>query len=295
MKMNIRSAWTPIAPTPRRISTKTRPEKVALHGRDMSLYWHDGVPRLTTDACFHRGASLSIHGTIDADGCIRCGYHGKKSRGLKARDVHGVVWTNDQFESSEIPIPWEFVDSSQRVFSYTESFPNTNPLLMVENTLDYAHLSHVHAFSLTNGDPRVEIDAENNTARYMYETTMDKALTVENQFWAPWSTCLRFYLDDMHLFSLHFSWIPRHVNHTDLVVRVSRTHGHWSGMFGDWILQIANTLPLIEDRDIVQSIPGDRSWRDDRLAYDDRFLRLYRTKMEEQYPTIVADYMGLTE
>jgi phenylpropionate dioxygenase-like ring-hydroxylating dioxygenase large terminal subunit len=259
----------------------------------MALYWtQDNKPRITKDACFHRGASLSKHGHVTEDNCVRCGYHGFRSRGKTVHDVDGVLWYGDDFEPSVIPRAWEFHDPSQRIFSYTDSFPDTNPLLMVENTLDYQHLSHVHAFSVTDGSATVEIDDDADTARYIYDTSFEgKKLIVENQFWAPWSTCLRFYVDDLHLFSLHFSWIPRSRTHTDLVVRVSRTHWHWLGGLGDSILRIANTLPLIEDRDIVQSITEGRGWRDDRLAYEDRFLRRYREKMERDFPAIVSEYL----
>ena len=286
LKRTICSA-VPIGPS----SLPKSMKRLQLHGQNMVLYGNP--PRLANDACYHRGASLSQHGTIVDDGCITCGYHGKKTRGKVVKDVDGVLWATDQFEPSDIPRAWEFVDSSQRVFSYTEKFYGCNPLLFVENTLDYKHLSYVHRFSLSTGKVDVEIDDNENIARYIYETQFDtKRLIVENQYWAPWSTALRFYLDDIHLFSLHFSWVPRSKTHTDLVVRVSRTHGHTLGGLGDSILQIANTLPLIEDRDIVSSIPDHRTWKDDRLAYEDRFLRRYREEMERDYPSIVRHYFS---
>jgi phenylpropionate dioxygenase-like ring-hydroxylating dioxygenase large terminal subunit len=248
--------------------------------------------RFAKDACYHRGASLS-HGTVVDGGCISCGYHGKKTRGKRVKDIDGMLWATDEFEPSEIPRPWELVDPSQRVFTYTESFEGCHPLLLIENTTDYSHLSYVHSFSVTDGQTEVEIDDDADIARYIYNTQLgSKRLIVENQFWAPWSTALRFYLDDLHLFSLLFSWVPRSKTHTDLVVRVSRTHAHWTGRLGDAVLRIANTLPLIEDRDIVSSIPDHRTWKDDTLCYEDRFLRRYRETMERDYPQIVNHYFS---
>lgn len=287
------ATWTPISVAR---SVKT-PQRLELHGHQKSLYWKDSAtPLVVDDACSHRGASLSL-GHVTHDGCIQCGYHGKKTRGnpRRTKAVDGIVWYRDEFESGEIPRPWEFTDPGQRIFSYTESFPDTNPLMMVENTLDYAHLSFVHAFSVADGAPTVVVDAENNTAQYIYDTAVDcQTLVVENQFWAPWTTCLRFYLNTTHLFSLHFAWIPRSKTSTDLVVRVSRTHAHWTGDIGDRLLQIANTLPLIEDRDIVQSIHENRSWSDDVLQYEDRFLRLYRESIQQDYPMIYDRYGSST-
>jgi phenylpropionate dioxygenase-like ring-hydroxylating dioxygenase large terminal subunit len=286
------AAWTPISVS----NPQKSPQRVQLHGQQKTLYWKDHTtPLVVDDACSHRGASLAL-GQVTPDGCVQCGYHGKKTRGnpRRTRDVDGIVWYRDGFESSDrdIPRPWEFTDPSQRIFSYTESFPETNPLMMVENTLDYAHLSFVHAFSVADGEPIVVVDSENNTAQYIYDTAIDcQTLIVENQFWAPWTTCLRFYLNKTHLFSLHFAWIPRSQNSTDLVVRVTRTHFHWTGDIGDRLLQIANTLPLIEDRDIVQSIHEDRTWSDDVLQYEDRFLRLYREAVMRDFPEIADLYM----
>jgi phenylpropionate dioxygenase-like ring-hydroxylating dioxygenase large terminal subunit len=279
----------PIGPTQ---ASTGAPKKVHLHGKEFVLYGNP--PRLANDACYHRGASLSSHGRVDVDGCITCGYHGKKSRGRRLKDVDGVLWATDEFEPSEIPRPWELVDPSQRWFTYTESFEGCHPLLLIENTTDFSHLSYVHSFSISADDQtEVEIDDDADIARYIYNTQFgSKRLIVENQFWAPWSTALRFYLDDLHLFSLLFSWVPRSTTHTDLVVRVSRTHWHWTGRLGDAALRIANTLPLIEDRDIVSSIPDHRGWKDDKLCYEDRFLHRYRETMERDYPQIVNHYFS---
>ena len=283
-------SWTPLS-----VSTpQHRPQRLQLHGQLKTLFWRAAAPLVVDDACSHRGASLSL-GHVTPDGCIACGYHGKTTRGnpRRTQDVDGIVWHSDSFEASDIPRPWEFTDPSQRIFRYTDSFPQTNPLMMVENTLDYSHLSFVHAFSVAEGAPEVVIDEAENKAQYIYETSFDgKKLIVENQFWAPWNTCLRFYLDNVHLFSLHFAWIPVSTTHTDLIVRVTRTHGHWTGDIGDRLLQLANAMPLMEDRDIVQSIHENRTWSDDLLQYEDRFLRRYRDTIQREFPSIYDTYVG---
>ena len=292
----LQCSWIPVAPsksTKKKHGQGSKPKPVKIHGQDYALYWSDDIPCLVKDQCSHRGASLSL-GTVSEKGCVRCGYHGRPTRSLPSNrilDHNGIIWWRDDTPSGiDAPVPesWEFV--SQRVFTYEEDFDGCNPLLMTENTIDFAHLSHVHAFSFTKGEPRVEIDHDARTAQYIYDTTIDLVLRVENQFWAPWTTCLRFYLNDRHAFSLHFAWIPRDFQSTGLIVRVTRSHD-WTALLGDQILRLSNTLPLMEDRDIVRSINQHRRWSDDKLNKDDAFVKLYRDTIIQDHPHLLNLYM----
>lgn len=262
----------------------------------MALFWDAkrDAPSIASDSCWHRGASLSV-GEVQP-GCVRCKYHGHPTRGkhrrLRVKD--GIIWYDPTGSANDASIPssWEF-DHGHRVYTYCRDFPDTNPLLMTENTLDHAHLSHIHAFSATSGEPEVIIHSETK-ASYIYATTMDGVtLEVENEWFAPFSTCLRFLFNGAHAFSLHFCFVPHGYAHTSLIVRVTRDTSNEvpfiSGL-GDILLMLSNELPLIEDRWIVQSIPETRAWTDDTLHSDDAFLKQYRDHIAREFPELFERY-----
>ncbi len=300
------AVWTPIAPAAKvkiHHGKGKSPLRVSLHDgkQRLSVFWDQAgnTPLIVNDTCHHRGASLS-HGTV-GDGCVTCLYHGHPTKARK-RDTllkDGIVWYDDKtFASTDTTVhsSWEF-DDGQRVCIYERDFEGCNALYLQENTLDWAHLSHIHAFSFTKGEPEVVIHPDGKTASYVYETTIpDTVLIVENQFWST-STCLRFRFGSKHgssereqWFSLHFAFIPIGRSHTRIIVRVTRRKLTWLGPIGDAALILSNELPLIEDRDIVRSIAPDRTWADDHLCDEDVFLRLFRAYIAETAPKMAQYY-----
>lgn len=276
------------------------PKRVLIHDEPLALYWDAKrhTPSITADSCWHRGASLSV-GQVRNDGSLCCKYHGHPTKGkhrrVRVRD--GIIWYDPtgSVSDSYLPSSWEFQGQDpQRVYTYCRDFPDTNPLLMTENTLDHAHLSHIHAFSATSGEPEVTIHSETR-ATYSYATTMDGVtLDVENEWFAPFSTCLRFLFNGAHAFSLHFCFVPHGYAHTSLIVRVTRDASKdplpLLSSMGDVLLMLSNELPLIEDRWIVQSIPETRKWTDDSLHVEDQFLKQYRDHIQREYPDLYARY-----
>jgi phenylpropionate dioxygenase-like ring-hydroxylating dioxygenase large terminal subunit len=307
-KLTTTALWTPVAPVERvkkHHGMGNNPLRVSLHDgrKKLSLFWDESIDGagVVNDTCHHRGASLS--NGIVGSGCVNCLYHGHPTKS-KRRDVmtkDGIVWYNDKtFESTddEVHSSWEF-DEGQRVFVYEREFPACNAIYMQENTCDWKHLAHIHAFSFTDGDPDVVIHDDGRAADYVYDTKIPGTkLIVENGYWST-STCLRFFTkrdneDRQHLFSLHFAFVPVGKDHTRIIVRVTRSGLLWMGKFGDWAMMMSNELPLIEDRDIVKSIPYDRTWNDDHLCRDDAFLKLLRDHWVEYSPKMVQYYAGYT-
>ena len=306
IKLTTTAVWTPLAPATklkRHHGKGKSPLKVSLHdgAKSLSLFWDEtrDTAGVVNDTCHHRGASLS-KGVV-GDGCVNCLYHGHKTKS-RPKDVmvkDGIVWYDDTTFGStddEVHASWEF-DAGQRVFTYERDFPNCNYAFMMENTTDWKHLAHIHAFSFTKGEPDVIIHGDGRAADYVYETNIPGTkLIVENGFWTT-NTCLRFYLqpeggDRTHMFSLHFAFVPVGKMHTRIIVRVTRDTLVWTGRLGDWFMMLSNELPLIEDRDIVQSIPYDRTWNDDHLCRDDAFLKLLREHWIATSPKMVAYYAG---
>jgi phenylpropionate dioxygenase-like ring-hydroxylating dioxygenase large terminal subunit len=307
MRTVTRAIWTPVAPA-KRIARHhgggKHPYRLVLHDRTpLSVFWDttSDTARVVSDICHHRGGSLE-QGTVH-NGCVTCLYHNHKTRPKKGDTIvkDGIVWYNDRSLDdieTDLHSSWEF-DQDQRVFLYERDFPRCNALYMQENTLDWAHLASVHAFSFTKGLPEVVIHEDRRSASYIYETTIpDTVLEVENVFW-NWNTCLRFKFgpksgERKQAFSLHFAFVPIGKDHCKMIVRVTRCVGLWAGWVGDVALMLANELPLIEDRTVVQGIPFDRTWKDDKLTRDDAFLKLFRQFVTETQTGTASYYAGHT-
>lgn len=171
----IRAAWTPLAPVTqikRQHGKGKSPLRVTLHDeqKKLAVFWDTkrDTAAIVNDTCHHRGASLS-HGIVGS-GCVNCLYHGHptkaKNRQIMVKD--DIVWYDDNtFHSTDddIHASWGARDG-QRAVTYVREFPECNPLYMQENTLDWAHLSHIHAFSFTQGTPEVVIRDDGRAASY---------------------------------------------------------------------------------------------------------------------------------
>jgi phenylpropionate dioxygenase-like ring-hydroxylating dioxygenase large terminal subunit len=294
-------AWTPVEFT-RTVRTYTKtPRPVTIDAKKLALFWDaaSGSPAIADDVCWHRGASLSAGGAVQAQGCVSCKYHGHltmASRDLHLLDRHGITWMKsrglgrggggDDFP----PASWEFDDPSQRTFEYSRSFRGCNPILTLENTLDFAHLETVHFFHLVEGRPRVEVHkgGYNGKASYAYDSKAFN-LVIENEYWAPWSSCLRFIFDGVQSFTLHFSVRPESPHSSTVFVRVTRKRDGL-GALGDAAYMAINELPLWEDRYIVQHADAT-AWSKNTLTKDDAFLECYRTYMRDNHPDILDTYV----
>lgn len=292
------AAWTPLEFTKNVRKCIKSPEKVNVGGKKYSVFWdaQRNVPALVDDTCSHRGASLSAGGTVEGN-CIKCKYHGKptKAQPFTLRDADGIVWMRDgpgELDHADPPHTWEFDDDSgQRIFEYKRTFKGCNPILLVENTLDWSHLDTVHAFHLIDGKPDVSIHrgGYNGKAAYSY-TSKVFDLVIENEWIGPWSTCLRFIFDGKQSFTIHFTVRADSVDESTLFVRVTREDHKWLGSLGDKMYLAINELPLIEDRYIVQNTDSTY-WSKNKLTADDAFLKEYRDFMKTTHPEILKKYV----
>ena len=296
----IQCSWVPADFSHTLRSRHTRkPKPISIHGTPYSLFWNaeKDTPAIVHDTCHHRGASLANGGIVEGD-CVKCKYHGHKTRSLYHKNIvdhNGIIWLNDSFDGlNDLPHAWEFDDAKQRVFTYQRPFEGCNPLLLVENTIDWSHLDHVHLFHVVEGNPTVKVHrtGPNGMASYTYNTKISGlTITVENEYWGPWDTCLRFKFNDTQSFTLFFSVRPNSRNDATLYVRVSRQDYTWTGPFGDFVLMMANELPLWEDREVVRKVDATR-WAANKLTRDDSFLKAYRANLEENHPQLVSLYFG---
>lgn len=161
------------------------PQKVRIVGQNLVVYRkQDNSVVAMSDLCPHRGGSLSMAKKPEADGCLRCPYHGWKynhegecteipSNGKRKRpprrarvdayptaERYGMVWVflGDLPEEERPPLP---------VFP-TWGRPNFRPLRgifdwnanyerVIENGIDISHTAWVHQNSFGNPEqPEVE-------------------------------------------------------------------------------------------------------------------------------------------
>lgn len=157
-----------------------KPKQIRMLNQRFVLYRNSqGQVVVLKDQCPHRGAALSL-GWVE-DSCIRCPYHGWKFQAdgrcidipanapeipipKKARvdtypvqEKYGFVWLfyGDLPEEERPPIPPlpEFEDPNLHYLFY-ECKVNAHYTRTLENSLDFAHLSVVHANSFGKGFDR---------------------------------------------------------------------------------------------------------------------------------------------
>jgi phenylpropionate dioxygenase-like ring-hydroxylating dioxygenase large terminal subunit len=296
MQMIRAATWTPLDFTKNVRKHIKTPEHVRANGQKYSVFWDSkrNAPALVNDVCSHRGASLSAGGLIEGD-CVKCKYHGRptKAGSIPVRDVNGIVWMHDgpgELDHIDPPDSWEF-HADQRIFEYSRKFTGCNPILLVENTLDWSHLDTVHAFHLIEGKPHVTVHSGgyHGRASYKYDSKVFD-LVIENEWIGPWSTCLRFIFDGKQSFTIHFTVRPESTDASTLLVRVSRQDHKWLGWVGDMMYMLINELPLIEDRYIVRHT-DHTTWSTNVLSKDDTFLKKYRRFMKETHPELLHMYV----
>jgi phenylpropionate dioxygenase-like ring-hydroxylating dioxygenase large terminal subunit len=160
----LRRAWFPVA----RMADLEKPRRVDLLGETLVAYLTDsGDPRVATDRCAHRGASLA-DGHVDGDRIV-CPYHGWEWRGHDGRCVHipslgdgagipskallpayraeerwGLVWCCLDDPAVELPSPPALVGLE---WTHAPGRPMTvsaGPRAATENFRDVAHFPFVH-------------------------------------------------------------------------------------------------------------------------------------------------------
>lgn len=309
-------------PPPRRATSTKRPQWVMLgfrdelgalrqkevHGTKLAVYQsnetNDSELRVTLDACPHRGASLST-GTVHGE-CVVCPYH-SRSVGMPAfpdrffdyvvRD--GLVWldyssplSTQHFGPPSYP---EHSAGAMRTFGYTKRL-GVNPILMVENTLDWQHLASVHRVHFIKGLPKVNIlkTGAHGWATYAYDSDLFD-LVIDNEYHVPFTTSLRFRFTDKKTgeelppLLLWFSVCPEAEGRVALHLRVSR--GVLTSPLADWIFRLIDELPLLEDAAVVAGV-DPAAWSTNRLDKGDAFVAEYRKAMRDAYPEVLQWYVN---
>lgn len=169
----LRKFWYCVAP-----STKItdKPFGFVLLNEPVAL-WRDGEGRVhaVKDRCLHRTAKLSL-GYVE-NGNIVCPYHGWTFNGsgqcvkvpqdvedkpnpfgvpgYRCVEKYNHVWVALEEPIYDIPEIPEFDDPNYRqVIEFCETW-SANPLRIIENSFDAAHITFVHKESFGNPDPAI--------------------------------------------------------------------------------------------------------------------------------------------
>jgi phenylpropionate dioxygenase-like ring-hydroxylating dioxygenase large terminal subunit len=165
----LRRCWQPVA---RVQDLEDGPQRAVLLGEPLAVFLTGGgAPRVVSDRCPHRGASLAM-GAVCGEG-IQCPYHGWEWSGedgrclripsladqrqippgarvasYPARVQWGLVWTALEEPIGELPaVPW--FDPGEWRWGHGEPFELPVALgLMIENFRDVAHFAFVHRATL---------------------------------------------------------------------------------------------------------------------------------------------------
>lgn len=291
------SSWVPVDLSKNVQRAGATPRRIPIHGDGLAVWWAPNGAVAVDDACSHRGASLSAGGTVKDD-CVNCKYHGQPARGIPLVEEDGILWrfygaAAPPEDEPVPPRPEDFLETGRRTFSYSRKFSGCNPLLVIENVTDEAHLlgGTVHRFHSVDGDPKVTIirGGHHGKATYEYTSKTIGNLTIENEFIGPWTALLRFIFNGQHGFTIMFNVVPHGVTESTLLVRVNRSDHVSLGALGDLMYLAVNELPLWEDRHIVRNTDWTR-WSQNKLTRRDAFLKLYRAYLTESHPDIVEMY-----
>lgn len=274
-------------------------------------YIHIGN-KLALDRCPHRGASLS-KGKIDkSNHTVICPYH-HKCFGLKENPnmwngtiKHSGLWYGGD-DKSKIPYIKEFDDPSYRSVYITRHLTGVNALSLFDGNLDYNHVTRVHMVSFIERlTPKVILDKKKNIQYHVYETDNIK-IEIENQFWLPFTNCLRFNVTlkknnkKIYPFILFFSMIPNDKNNTTVNIRFLRKTNvreikssdnvgikdylFLNNLFQHIIENLFDILsiglidiPLWEDANVIRDVYTNR-FLSDNLCEEDDFIQHYRNKM----------------
>ncbi len=165
MSVELRNYWHPVAALD---ELDGGPIKTTLLDEDLVVFRSGGRVHAMADLCVHRGTRLSM-GSLDADGCIVCPYHGwtydtsgkcvyipsqpPDAQKIPSRARVPVYRTAEHYslvyvalEEPKAPVPEfpEYDDDGYHMIRTGEWTWNASAARFVENAIDTSHLAIVH-------------------------------------------------------------------------------------------------------------------------------------------------------
>ena len=229
-----------------------------------------------------------------------CPYHGMCIKGRYPTVVsQGMAWVDvgDEASARCPPTLPEFESTEYRTFDYSTHVRGVNPVLFMENLLDWNHLLYVHLVHFTTTSPQVTVHpAEDGHGRATYQYA--EHFAVDSEYWAPFTACLRFRItsddepDRAAPLLLWFSILPHSMDDFLLNLRVARTFMTTPLLapLGDGLCRLANDLPLWEDARVVAGTNAGL-WNENRLGPADEHLARWRAVMRADHPDMLRSLL----
>ena len=283
-----------------------KPKQVEVVGSKLAVYRSEESGQLMaqSDACPHRGASLSRSGKVYGD-CIRCCYHGHPIHSVyDIREQDGMAWLNhngrkgvtDELEPPTFP---QHADPALRTISYSIANVPVNAVLMTENLLDYEHLANggVHKVAIVDRETTLD-NLQHGSVEYKYKPLSNGrlGLTLRNSYepTAPFTTSLDFQFTDLKTgkqlpgLYLWFSVQPHTQGTSTIHLKISR--GMLRSPVFDWLFKLIDALPLVEDISVVSNCDR-REWEHNVLTPSDVFVTQWRRMMLESHGNLLQDLL----
>jgi phenylpropionate dioxygenase-like ring-hydroxylating dioxygenase large terminal subunit len=302
--------WTPALPL---TEFEWHPMPVEVAGEALVLFRDaEDVACALIDRCPHRGAALSLGQVTDA-GELQCGYHGWCFRGdgscarvplnkpgkralakirataIPTRELAGAVWVFTGTKPRGEPmLPESLQGPAEEYGTYSQEW-DAHWTRAIENFIDFAHPPYLHRetigaysheFAESGGIARVELE---ETAFGF--TTMNyfggRSFGFQLDWYTPNLSCLHFGPGhELHVFS-----IPLDAGRTRVMTVRQLPPGTDPVRYAKRAADVDHVI-LDEDREIVESQPGDVSLaRDEISVATDRptvyFRQWYRDLLSE--------------
>lgn len=280
-----------------RVGPLKRPgvQQHTVHGKRLISFVDDRAElQVMDEACPHRGASLA-GGTVQ-DASVECPYHRlacssatHPARSYDYAAIQGLVWLDyakDLITQHVMPPYYpEFSSKEYRTFGYSRTL-DVNPVLYLENLLDWVHAETVHGVK-TKPIVTVSRTGPDGSATLAYDTPLGP-LTVENEYRVPFTASLRFRFGDSTVMLVMFSLQPTSRSSTRLHVHIARSIAQWPA--ADWLFRVVTEAPVWADERLVGSIDPS-GWPRNFLNSSDELAVAYREAMGRHYPDALAYFI----
>jgi len=280
-----------------------QPRRVSLMNKNYVI-WRDKnlIPKIQSDVCKHRGASLST-GKV-RDGCIECPYHGWKytensfqtpwsnfpeyfKNEFNTKESNGLLWVRPVgLEGPDPPIVPHMTEPGFNT-AWFETTIQQAAQLIIENGIDPCHASWVHAnpFGFGSQDEKpTNVLHSGNTIEFEYVPNKDGLSTkifgissTKNfhKFVLPYTTWSDVIIHGGKILTTYVTLCPTNDNETKMFVGFSQNFGLPSELF------ILMGKAIVEqDRAILENVDTSYKYRGITGEYDD-LVETYRASLHK--------------
>ena len=278
-----------------------KPRRISLLNKNY-VVWRDknSTPRIQSDVCMHRGASLS--GGKIRDGCIECPYHGWKytetsvtqpwssitenfMNEFNTWEKNGLLWVRPNGLQGPEPPDVPHANDSGFHTAWFETTIHQSAQLIIENGIDPCHASWVHANPLGFGSdserPTNVIHFGNMIAfdyvpnKEGFSTKLFGLETTKNfhKFVLPYTTWSDVIIHGGKILTTYVTLCPISDSETKMFVGFSQNFGVPSELF------ILMGKAIVEqDRVILENLDSSYRFKGMTGAHDD-LVEMYRKSL----------------